>query len=149
MEEKCPHIVKLPSGEDESMDGCEVNEERMCVLETGEQCNTYEAIKREWKEENDKLLAEAIESTDWKGELKPKTKMESYEYPAGLGNVLIAKVYSILDKGRYNVEKIEFIVPGVDVPLTVPGGRLESFKEFVVKIYEMLEEDKCLERYSK
>lgn len=49
-QEPCPHAKSIAAG-DEAMDYCEVNEDRLCVLEEGKRCKTYDDILKEWEEE--------------------------------------------------------------------------------------------------
>ena len=53
MKERCPHIIRKSAG-DESYDLCERTERpsgriKPCLLESGDECETWEEIKREWQ----------------------------------------------------------------------------------------------------
>ena len=55
MKEECPHIKGVRAG-DEGMDFCRLTERvsgriQNCVLMSGEECKTWEEIKKEWEDE--------------------------------------------------------------------------------------------------
>ena len=137
MEEKCPNIVKLAAGEDESMDGCEVNENRMCVLEVGEQCETWEEIKREWEEEE--KARSSLDSAIDAAKLKPGSVKETYNF--GVGGAAMSIIVSTVD-GR--LTNVEIFSPDDSHSLDIPGRQLERFIEIIKSLYDKLEEDGCL-----
>ena len=56
MKGQCPHIRSRRYGEDESIDYCELTERpsgriQVCLLVGGNECETWEEIKKEWANE--------------------------------------------------------------------------------------------------